>query len=99
METGRRSDFRQSDYQTEKGRFEERDLRFEVGDRGAYQTADFRMLDTQMQTIILKRDRFCLLVIYPHTYKQKLPIAKGSFLSIENPRLDRGFQKALAMSL
>ena len=54
-------------------------MRFEVGDRGAYQTADFRMLDTQMQTIILKRDRFCLLVIYPHTYKQKLPIAKGSF--------------------
>ena len=50
-----------------------RGKRFEVGDRGAYQTADFRMLDTQMQTIILKRDRFCLLVIYPHTYKEKAP--------------------------
>lgn len=51
-------DFRQSDYQTEKGRFEKRGLRFEVGDRGAYQTADFRMSDTQMQTIILKWNRF-----------------------------------------
>ena len=74
-------DFRQSDYQTEKGRFEKRGLRFEVGDRGAYQTADFRMLDTQMQTIILKRDSFCLLVIYPHTYKEKAPsLLWGAFL-------------------
>lgn len=71
-------DFARNDGEGE--RFEERGLRFEEWRQGDGQTEDFRMLDTQMQTIILKRDRFCLLVIYPHTYKQKLPIAKGSFL-------------------
>lgn len=50
----------------EKRRFEYRGLRFE----------EWRQRDGQPsgnQTIILKKARFCLPVIYPNKYKEKTP--------------------------